>query len=40
LNDTVKDSIFCHPVNRDEMLKIISKLKNNTSPGPDNLTPN
>ena len=32
----VKNSMFCTPVNKDEILKIIANSK---SPGPDNVTP-
>ena len=39
LPNSVKDSMYCAPVTKDEILKIITKLKNNKSPGPECLTP-
>ena len=35
----VKDSMFCSPVSDSEIFLIISKFKNNKSPGPDNIGP-
>jgi len=36
---TSKESMFCTPTTRLEIEKIISSLKNNKSPGPDNIWP-
>ena len=35
----VKNSMFCTPVSKDEIIKIIANFKNTKSPGPDNVTP-
>jgi len=34
---SLKNSLFCTPVGRNELIYINSKLKNNKSPGPDNI---
>jgi len=34
-----KNSMYCFPVSKDEINKIISKFQNKKSPGPDNITP-
>ena len=31
--------MYCFPVSKDEINKIISKFQNKKSPGPDNITP-
>jgi len=36
-NSLKKNSLFCTPVGRNELISIISKLKNNKSPGPNNI---
>lgn len=33
-----KESLFFHPVTKNEIVNIISKLKNNTAPGPDEIS--
>ena len=38
LNPPIKSSMFCSPVSLNEINKIINNLRNNKSPGPDNIT--
>jgi len=40
LSNSVKDSMYCAPITKDEILKTVTKLKNIKSPVPDCLTPN
>jgi len=40
LSYSVKNSMYCPQITKIEILDIIAKLKNNKSPGPDNITPN
>jgi hypothetical protein len=39
MNKPVVNSMFCDPVERDELVKLISNLNPNKSPGPDNIHP-
>ena len=40
LSYSAKNSMYCPQITKIEILDIIAKLKNNKSPGPDNITPN
>ena len=35
----MKNSMYCEPVSKDELLKLINSLKNGKSPGFDNIGP-
>jgi len=39
LTTSLKNTIFCYPTDKYEISSLIRKLKNNKSPGPDNIGP-